>query len=443
MPAAANGTAEAGLARQLREEVARGLDEHARAAAGEGAPLSAAQRREHAWGLILDALDARARAALLEGRPVLDPAAEQRAAAAVYSALFGMAGFEPLLRDTRVETINANGCDSVFVRYAGGRRERAAPVAASDSELIDWVRDVAARSGTDERRFDRSEPIVSLELPDGSRLMAVMAVSRRPVVSIRRHRFTTITLDGLAGTRTLDAALRGFLTAAVRARKNIVVAGDTGIGKTTLLRALCAAVPPGQRLITIEDTRELGLDRDPASHPDVVALQSRGANVEGEGEITQADLVRATLRLSPDRVILGEDRGPETVPMINVMTQGVGGSMTSIHAFSSAGVFAKLAAYALQAPEHLPVEATAMLIGQAIHLVVHLDLDAAGNRVVSSVREVAGAEGAQVISNEVFAPGPDGRAVPAAPLRAGTLEQLAAAGFDPGLLDRPGGWWDT
>ena len=144
-------------------------------------------------------------------------------------------------------------------------------------------------------------------------------------------------------------------------------------GKTTLLRALAAEVPPRERIVTIEQAFELGLDRMPARHPDMVALEARPANVEGEGLISVADLVRRALRMNADRVIVGEVLGDEVLPMLNAMSQGRSGSMCTIHADSSAGVFRRIASYAVQAPERLPLEAANLLIAGAIHFVVYLD----------------------------------------------------------------------
>ena len=151
---------------------------------------------------------------------------------------------------------------------------------------------------------------------------------------------------------------------ACRARKNLLVTGGTGAGKTTMLRALCAEIPPSERLVTIEDALELGLDRDREAHPDAVAMQAREPNVEGEGEVTQADLVRWALRMSPDRVLVGEIRGAEVIPMCNAMTQGNDGSMATLHASSSKGAFSRLATYAVQAPERLPLEATNLMVAE-------------------------------------------------------------------------------
>jgi pilus assembly protein CpaF len=160
-------------------------------------------------------------------------------------------------------------------------------------------------------------------------------------------------------------------------------------------------------------------------------MQSREKNVEGEGEITLAELVRWALRMTPDRVIVGEVRGSEVVPMLNAMSQGNDGSMTTIHASSSRGAFMKVASYAAQSAEHLGLEDTNLLIAGAVHVVIQLDWDRHGRRCISSIREVTDADGRQVVSNEVYAPGPDRRAVPSVPVRAATMEELAAAGYQP------------
>jgi Flp pilus assembly CpaF family ATPase len=200
-------------------------------------------------------------------------------------------------------------------------------------------------------------------------------------------------------------------------------------------------IPSSERLITIEDSLELGLDRYPELHPDVVALEAREANIEGQGEITLAELVRWALRMSPDRVIVGEARGDEVLALLNAMSQGSDGSMATLHASSSRGAFSKLATYAAQAPERLSLEATNLLVANAVDFVVHLVQDQAGRRYVSSIREVIDADGPLVVSNEVFRPGAHRRAVPGASLRDETLDELTSAGFDPKVLERPDGWW--
>jgi Flp pilus assembly CpaF family ATPase len=191
--------------------------------------------------------------------------------------------------------------------------------------------------------------------------------------------------------------------------------------------------------VTIEDTFELALGADPAAHPDVVALQAREANVEGQGAVSQAELVTWGLRMRPDRVLVGEIRGAEVVPMCNAMTQGNDGSLSTLHASTSGGVFTKLAAYAAQSPERLTLEATNLMVASAVHYVIHLGWDTHGQRTVDSVREIAGTDGAQVLSNEIYRPGPDGRAVPGTPLESAAAEELTAHGLDVDAFQAQ--WW--
>nr|WP_246260687.1 ATPase, T2SS/T4P/T4SS family [Streptomyces typhae] len=365
-----------------------------------------------------------------QGRASIDAAAEERIAQAVRDELFGTGSLERLLADSAIENICVNGCDVVWVKDAAGSWRREAPVAASDGELVELVRSLAARVGGEERRFDRGLPRLNRQLPDGSRLFAVMAVTGRVSLTIRRHRFPVASMSELVRLGVCDEQLAAFLSAVVRARKNIEVGGGTNVGKTTVLRAFAHEIGPEERLVTIEDTFELGLDADPVAHPNVVAMQAREPNIEGQGGIDQAELVRWGLRMSPDRVIVGEIRGAEVIPMCNAMSQGNDGSLSTIHASTSRGVFTKLASYAAQSPERLSLEATNLMVASAVHFVVHLGWDGAGRRVIDSVREVVDADGAQVVSNEVLRPGPDGRAVPAAPLRTETLDDLVAAGLD-------------
>ncbi|MHB8451250.1 MAG: CpaF family protein [Mycobacteriales bacterium] len=431
------------LAAGLRAQVLAQLTARRDADLAAGGPVLP-PADEQAWGrqLISDALEAHARAALAAGAAVLSVSDEDAVAQDVFDALFRLDRLQRLLDDPAVENINANGADVVWVRYSDGRRVRVDPIADSDAELVELIRTAGARLGLGERRFDLGAPRLSLQLPDGSRLFAVMSVAARPCLSIRRHRYLKVSCDDLVGLGTLDAALREFTRALMLARKSVIICGGTGAGKTTLLRAMAADIPPWERLVTIEDSLELGLDRFPELHPDVVALEAREANVEGEGGVSLAELVRWALRMSPDRVIVGEARGEEVLALLNAMSQGSDGSMATLHASSSAGAFAKLATYAVQAPERLPLEATNLLVAVAVDFVIHLAQHPNGRRYVSSVREVTGADGPMVISNEVFRPGPGSRAVPGAPLRARTAEDLAAAVFDLGLLDRPQGWWE-
>jgi Flp pilus assembly CpaF family ATPase len=412
------------LVDRLRTEVAAEL--------ATGGHLSGRDRPARVSDLVRQALDGHARTELAAGRMPLDPPAETGVAAAVRDALTGLGGLQPLLDDPRITNIFING-GTVWAKYDDGTKRRMPAVTSTPEELIDLSRDIAARAGADERRFDRGVPRVSVRLPDGSRLFATM-LSREPSVSIRRHTLIDATLYEMCGRyQAMDAGLRDLLIAMVTARKNVVICGGTDTGKTTFLRAMAKAIPASERLITIEDTDELALDEDPA-HPDCVALQAREPNIEGEGGVDLAELVRWALRMAPDRVILGEARGGEVVPLLNCMSQGNDGSLATIHTSSSAQAFTRLMTYAAQSAERLPFESTAPLVGGAVHFVVHLAWSPNQRRVVSSIREVLHAEGAQVVSNEIFRPGPDRRAVPATPMRTDTLDDLVAVGFNPNVI---------
>jgi pilus assembly protein CpaF len=447
------------LVAELRSEVAAEL--HLQAPDGLGID----DRRELARELALSRLRRRDAELVASGGRPLEPVAEQRLTQSVLDALFGLGNLQALVDDERIENIDVNGCDRVWVTYADGSKTEAGPIAGSDEELIELLRAAAARFGLSERRFDLGHPELDLRLPDGSRLSALMSVVERPTVSIRRHRFVDLTLDDLVVLGTLDRTIASFLAAAVRARKNIVVAGAMNSGKTTLVRALASEIPPRERIVTIEQAFELGLDHQIERHPDLVALEAREANMEGEGGIGMATLVRRALRMNADRVIVGEVLGDEVIPMLNAMSQGRSGSMCTIHADSSAGVFRRLASYAVQSAEHLPLEATTLLVAGALHFVVFLDVErtsdrAAGDRwdppdatftdcsrrvfhpisrrrFVSSIREVVDADGMQVISNEVFKPGQDRRAEPGSPLRSETLDEMMSQGYEP--ANRTGG----
>lgn len=414
-------------------------------------------RRELARTLALEELQELASRRLSEGQPPLGAIEERELAQRVLDALFGLGRLQALIEDLQIENIDVNGCDNVWVTYADGQKVRQSAVADSDDELIDILRSAAARFGLSERRFDVAHPDLDLRLPDGSRLSALMSVVSRPAISIRRHRFVDLDLHDLVNLGMLTQSQAVLLSAAVRARKNIVVAGAMNSGKTTLVRALASEIPPHERVVTIEQAFELGLDEMTDRHPDIVALEAREANAEGEGEITMSRLVRRALRMNADRVIVGEVLGDEVLPMLNAMSQGRSGSMCTIHADSSEGVFRRLASYAVQAPERLPMEATNLLVGGALHFVVFIDfvdIDATWGpapvdfldrhdscaevfarsrrkRFVSSIREVVDADGLHVVSNEIYSVDSCGRAMAAAPLQSKTLEDLVRYGYEP------------
>ncbi|MFM8790929.1 MAG: CpaF family protein [Solirubrobacterales bacterium] len=340
----------------------------------------------------------------------------------------GLGRLEPLLADDDITDIHVRGNRPVWVKTLDGRREERPAVVDSDRELVDLVRRIASRMCGREHSFDSSSPEVNLRLPDGSRLFAAMDVSSRPTMVIRRHRFEYSTVDDLRRTGMMDDDTARFLVAAVRARKNLIIAGGTGSGKTTLLRALINEVPREERIVTIEDAYEIGLENFEDLHPDHDALQSRPPNTEGRGEITLADLTRMALRMDPDRVVVGEVRGPEALPMLLAMSQGNNGSMCTIHADSSRTVFPKLVAYVSMGASGIPAETVNLLVASAVHLVVHVEMR--GNRrVVASVREVVDADGLTVVSNEVFGSGTMGAGLVTA--RRQTLADLEPHGYVP------------
>ena len=364
-----------------------------------------------------------------EGKSVLTVFDESATASAAIAQVLGLGRLQPLLEDDQISDVHVRGNSRVWVKLRNGQRETRDPIVDSDEELIELIRRAATRLSRQERRFDAGTPELNMQLPDGSRLFATMDVSKRPSLIIRRHRFEISSLEELRLRGLLTQELQDFLTAAVCARRNFVIAGGTGSGKTTLLRALINEVLPSERIVTIEDAYELGLDHFEHLHPDHDALQSRPANIEGQGEITLADLTRMALRMDPDRVIVGEVRGAEAFPMLLAMSQGNNGSMCTMHADSTRSVFPKLAAYVSMASTGLPIETINLLLASALHFVVYIDNSNAW-RQVTSVREVVDCDGSNIISNEIFAVDPNGDLIKAFPLREATRELLAKYGYD-------------
>ena len=351
----------------------------------------------------------------------------------VIAQVLGLGGLEGLLSDPEISDIHIRGSDSVWVKLRDGRRERRAPIVSNDEELVSLIRRAATRFSRSEKRFDAGSPELNMQLPDGSRLFAVMEVSTRPSLIVRRHRFELSSLDELRTHDVFDHEVQSLLAAMVRARRNVVVAGGTGTGKTTLLRALLNEVPSHERIVTIEDAYELGLEHFAERHPDYDALQSRSANIEGQGEITLADLTRMALRMDPDRVIVGEVRGAEAFPMLMAMSQGNNGSMCTMHADGARTVFPKLAAYVSMASTGLPVETINVLVASALHFVIFVESHD-GRRQVSSICEVVDIDGNNIISNEVM--NRSGRGVTRwpFPFRSSTREMLEDHGFRPNQL---------
>ena len=426
-------TVAARLAREVAGELA--------AADGDAmvAPSDPA-RQALAHKLIVVRIDRLSREFISQGRD-LSELDEEELIGRIRSHLFGQGALDRLVQDDSIENVFGNAWDDMWVRRADGTNERVAPIVSSDEALAELIRQAAARDGRSERRFDRGQPSVSFRLADGSRLTAVRDVSGRTAFALRRHRHTDTDLDELYRLGTLGRTLAALLGAAVRARFNMLIVGGTDAGKTTLLRALINAIDPDERLVTVEDALELQLSKHGDRHRNLVELECREQNIEGHGEVTMRYLTRLALRLSPDRLIVGEARGPEILDMFQAMSQGNDGSMGTLHARSSADAFVQITRYALKAPEHLTPEAVAVDIAASLDLVLHIHKLRDGRRVVSSLREITGYDGAQVQSNEVFAPDDHGRAVFHRPLQDRSLDRLVDAGFDATLLELPGGAW--
>ena len=425
------------LVQRLRAAVAGQLRDtrRSRAEAGQSA-LDSDDEQQLGRDLIATAIDSQRRAELLTDSRAL-PTAESDllVARAVDAALFGLGRLEPLLSDPTCVHVEINGCDRVWLYRDDGRIDPGPAVADSDAELIEWVRTAATYSGLTSRPFDTVNPWLELRLPDGSRLCALMGVVERPVVSIRLFRSQRVTLADLHARGGFDDQLFAFLHAAVLARANIVVSGETFSGKTTLLRALGNAIPHEERIVTCEHFLELGFERLPDLHRDVVAMEERLPNAEGMGAVTLHQLVEHSRRLNPDRLLVGEVIGGEIIAMLDAMTQGEDGSLSTIHARNSRSVFDRIATYALTSEHRLPVQASGMLLAGALDFVVHLSKarlpDGRVFRHVSSVREVLGFDGTQVLSSEVFATETDElRARAAAPLSPDRDRRLAAAGYE-------------
>ncbi len=426
------------LVQRLRGQVADLLRAERRRRAERGdALLSSEEERELGRSLILDALTSYRREQLLGGQASMPPAEDDRSLAeAVHAAMFGLGRLQPLIEDPSLNNIEINGFDRVWLYRTDGRRDRGPAVADSDAELIEWVRTAATYAGLSSRPFDSVHPRLEVRLPDGSRLCAVMSVVERPSVSIRLYRHQRVALDDLAGLDAFTDEVHAFLAAAVHGRFNLMVSGATFAGKTTLLRALGNTIPPEERLVTAEHFLELGFHHLPDLHRDVVAMEERLPNAEGVGAVTLLDLVEWSRRMNPDRLIVGEVIGGEIIAMLDAMTQGEDGSLSTIHARDSRMVFQRIATYALESDARMPVEATGMLTAGALDFVVHLAKVEGrqaqrAHRYISSVREVVGWDGTQVVSSEVFAAPPGSTvAVAAAPISERRAAVLAEHGYD-------------
>jgi pilus assembly protein CpaF len=317
-------------------------------------------------------------------KDLLSDADRNRMVEELLDEVFGLGPLEPLMRDPAISDILVNGPRTVYVER-NGKLELTDIVFADDFHVMMIIQRIAARIG---RRADEMAPMVDARLPDGSRVNAIIPpVSLQgPVLSIRRFGVRLKTNDLLANC-TMTPEMLELLHAAVEARISILVSGGTGSGKTTLLNALSRFIPSDERLVTIEDSAELKLQQ---SH--VIQLETKMANAEGAGEVTQRDLVRNALRMRPDRIIVGEVRGGEALDMLQAMNTGHEGSLTTIHANDTRDALTRLEMMVMMAGFELPVHVIRYYIASAIKLVVQLARMKGGARRVVKISEIVGLE---------------------------------------------------
>ncbi|WP_051792439.1 CpaF family protein [Amycolatopsis jejuensis] len=433
------------VVREIREAVAARLE---RTAAGETrleTPLSADEQQTRIRAYVADEVAGWVRRRAHAGQAPLSVAVERQLIRAVVAALSGLGTLEELLEREDVENIHVHGCDHVLLELADGTIEQwPHPVADTDAELVEMLAAMFARQGQTSRELNAGRPLGNLRIsaggPLGARVAAVMEVSDRPRVAIRRHRLVDVGMDDLVANGTLDPLLVSLLRSAVRAGCNMIVSGGPAAGKTTLLRALCREIPDSEHVVTVEEEYELGLHL--GSRPLVTPLEARPANSEGIGQISLDDLLTQTLRHSPSRVIVGEVRGGEVTAMLRALGNGAAGGMCTLHATSATAVFDRISALGQLATPPLAIEAAHQWTASAVDLVVHVirtDYDFSSGRrrtrCVSEVLEVGpvGDSGRPDVTR-LFAPGPDGRATVAYPPGLDLLQRLERHGFDRRLL---------
>ena len=307
----------------------------------------------------------------------------------------GLGPLEPLLKDPTINDILVNSHKQVYVeRY--GKLERTAVRFRDEAHLRRIIERIVARMG---RRVDESSPMVDARLADGSRVNAIIppCAIDGAAVSIRKFSKDPLQVSDLIEKRTLTPEIAELLRGIVRARLNVLISGGTGCGKTTILNILSGFIPANERIVTIEDAAELQLRQD-----HVVRLETRPANIEGKGEIGQRDLVKNALRMRPDRIVVGEVRGAETLDMLQAMNTGHDGSLTTVHANSARDAITRIETMVAMAGFDLPSKALRHYISSALNVIVQLSRLSDGSRKVVSVQEVSGMEGEVVTMQEIF-----------------------------------------
>ena len=313
----------------------------------------------------------------------------------VFNESMRLGPLEDLLEDDTVSEIMVNGPEKVYVER-NGRLELSPQQFTDEASVMAVIERIVAPLG---RRIDESQPYVDARLPDGSRVNAIippLALSG-PTITIRKFAKEALTAEDFIRFGTWNQAAADFMRLCVEMRKNIIVAGGTGSGKTTLLNLLSGFIPSRERIVTIEDAAELRLQQ-----PHVVRLESRPANIEGKGAVTIRDLVRNSLRMRPDRIIVGECRGGEALDMLQAMNTGHDGSLTTVHANSPRDVISRLETMVLMSGMELPSKAIRDQIASAVDIIIHEARLSDGSRRVMAISEVTGMEGSQIVMQDIF-----------------------------------------
>ena len=332
---------------------------------------------------------------------------------AVLSELTGLGPLDALLQDPEITEIMVNGPDQVYVER-GGRLSRCVTVFDDDAHLRRLIERMLSPLG---RRVDEASPLADGRLPDGSRFNVVLPplALNGPTLTIRKFARQPLTISQLVQIGTLTEEAAAFLGASVVGRKNILVSGGTGSGKTSTLGALSSFIPETERVVTIEDAAELRLLQ---AH--VVTLESRPPNLEGRGEVTIRHLVRNALRMRPDRIIVGEVRGGEALDLLMALNTGHDGSLSTIHANSPRDALSRLETMTLMAGLDLPLRAVREQVASAVQLIVHQQRQRDGRRRITRVTEIVGLRGENIETQDIFCRNADGllclvEAVPATP----------------------------
>ena len=344
--------------------------------------------------------------------------------------VFGLGPLEPLLADLKISDILVNGKDHVFIER-GGVLKRSDTTFRDDRHLLQIIDRIVSRVG---RRVDESSPMVDARLPDGSRVNAIIPplALDGPALSIRRFGTGPLAADQLVQLKSLSPEMMEMLAAAVRARISILISGGTGAGKTTFLNILSQYIPKNERIVTIEDAAELQLAME-----NIVRLETRPPNVEGQGGIRQRQLLINCLRMRPDRIIVGEVRGEEAFDMLQAMNTGHEGSMTTIHANTPRDALSRLESLVAMANLNLPERTIRQQMTSAIAIVVQVSRLSDGSRKVVSVSEITGMEENIISMQEIFrfikrGIGPDGKVIGAfepTHIRPKFLERLRVSGI--------------